>query len=138
MDSRGKPQISSKLLQRMTSFQKPKPSFGVVSSRVTSPRRAPDKAKNGAGLSPASQQVAGERTIRSYGYSQLGTQYIRSGVRQYGTEMGYARRGQSGLVKSSSNSNIGVSDVSPRVQTGQNRPSAGFREPPSRRHDPYA
>lgn len=106
MDSKGRPQISRELLERLTSSNQP---MGASAYGTASSPQAPS--------SPVRRH--------KYRASMLGSQHQ---VRQMGAEIGgrqMTRREQT------------HEPIQEKTQTGQNRPSAGFKEPQGRGYNPY-
>lgn len=125
----------------MNNSQKPTPSRGLLQRMM---RSSPSSQASPIGSSlpvgagkPRSTVVAHQpqsfakrqeidknrQLVQGYSSSQLGTQYIR----RFGAEISRGKRDEYEAIDRGGE----------RIKTGQNRPSAGFKEPPAR-HNPYA
>lgn len=109
-----RPQMSRGLLRRLLDADDRISDDRATATRLTSVR-----------FSDRVRVERNRQNVGRYGDSMLGAHY---GIRQVGAEIGIRRR-RSGDTK----------DEKPqRVETNQNRPSAGFKEPTGRNYDPYA
>ena len=116
MDANGKPRMSRDMMGRIMHSQpaQSENAYGVAPS-------------SGAGQTQRQLYSSGNR-IGGYGTSRLG---MRSSVLQFGTEISApSRRKRPDFQK---NQNLGEN----HINTQQNRPSAGFKEPPGRNYNPY-
>ena len=112
MDSQGKPEMSRELMERLMRNNQ-QDSGSAYGHKAWGPAPAPsDRVRQ-----------------RKYKDSLLGSGH---NLRQFGTEIG--------LVDRRSNHRRAKNDAptDERVNTGQNRPSSGFQEPPRRGYDPYS
>ena len=118
MDSHGKPEMSRELLERLMLDQS-------------------GDSKNDDFMAPSTQSFnqrleveRRRRLVRGYRDSKLGKSSLGSDeVRQMGMEIGHRRRHNFTPPEKP--------DLKP-IETGQNRPSAGFKEPPTRDYNPFS
>lgn len=122
MDAQGKPRMSRELLQRLAKPQ-----------QLTQPVGSQGSAQMRQSFAERKQVEQNRRIVHSYQESHLGTRSFRSSdVRQMGSELGRPRR------RPSTDTSSAKGGVVNRIDSGQNRPSAGFKEPPARGYNPYA
>lgn len=124
MDANGKPMMSRELLERLTKTAPDSVgAFGATTANNFQQRRQQDFG--------SSRKMVGQ-----YGRSSLGA----GAARQVGANMATPLRREGEPVNGAAH-NPGPRPRQSRgdghVETGVNRPSAGFQEPPSRRYDPY-
>lgn len=112
MQNNQKPIMSRELLQRVGGSIQPQPTQPTTQSQLTFAKRAHIEQNR--------------QHIGRYGESLVGSQPLRAEVRQMGTEMGKRRMGKGQPARQLN-----------RMNSGQNRPSAGFCEPPARQYNPY-
>lgn len=114
MDANGKPMMSRELLQRLTAVDPPTVSAVGVSAQSSQPQSFAQRRRS----------EFDRKRVAAYRQSSLGAQHFR-------TEIDPVSHRRPSPTPSQ------PQDGPQRVETGQNRPSAGFQEPPSRRYDPY-
>ena len=120
MDVNGKPRMSRDMMGRIMHSQPLNQPAAVGGA----PSKVPTPAQRS--LHARSSRVGG------YGTSQLGA---RSFVRQFGTEISAPAKSHSDRRHQSQSGQISSEK---RIDSQQNRPSAGFKEPPARGYNPYA
>ena len=121
MDGNGRPPMTRGMMNRIMKSQPSEPTsaFGSVSTQPSSSTQR-------------SLHTRGDR-VGGYGTSQLGG---RSLVRQFGAEISSPSKSRIDRMRRPQQSQTGGSGQ--RVNSQQNRPSAGFKEPSGRNYDPYA
>ncbi len=126
MDIDGKPQKSQDMTVRVA---QPQPSNQVVAFGGLPAQKQ--------SLAQRELYASGDR-IGGYGTSNLGS---RSLVRQFGTEISAPTSSRIDRMRRpqvSSRPNRTVNPKQKPLDHQQNRPSTGFKEPPSRNYNPYA
>lgn len=135
MDANGKPRMSRQLLQRLMKCDQTAP---VKATRLSARPQSFDQRRR--------QEVNAHRQhVTSYRRSNLANQ---SYIRRPGGEISLGPRHESGSATGTGSPPdtplgnrrpAGASAASGvRLQTGANRPSAGFQEPPGRGYNPFA
>lgn len=115
------PGISRELLQRISASTP----YGMSSTAPEPLAPSPDPRKS---FQKRKQIDKNRQVVGGYKASHIGNQVNRpSSIRQMGAEMGR-------------NTPRHPQEKTPekKISTGQNRPSAGFSEPPSRRYNPFS
>ena len=140
MDDQGRPQISRELLLRMTRDQSQQ--RGSVDDRALS-------AHSQKSFDERKQLENNRSRVRAYRDSILGRGNLFNGSVSAGEGAGYGRRKPrkfnvpndhdiSQKISSGQNRpSAGFKEPQSGAGSGQNRPSAGFKEPPSRDYNPY-
>lgn len=125
MDASGKPIASRELLERMIRDQ----------SIPAGKRDEVATAQTVQSFEARMQLEKNRALVRGYKDSKLGMQTVRAEeVRQMGMEIGYGRKKKRPTFNKPKDTGGTPNN---RVDSGQNRPSAGFQEPPSRNYNPF-